>query len=186
MFETGTYKSLPKHMAIYEALEASMERENRDELLTEMNKSCKRKHADQDPSPPPLDSDHSKRRRHDTDASVYHSLKLLSHQHGRSLTHEMLLQAPLSNNLQRPKWLKPIPDDERPVTPEPTWVIPSTHTPDDVNNWANALATMYQAPAKNSLLKKNKIDWANPEGDQVRNDIIKAFPLSGPPGHVTI
>ncbi|GKG43014.1 hypothetical protein Tco_0479698, partial [Tanacetum coccineum] len=30
---------------------------------------------------------------------VHHSLKLLSHQHGRSLTLEMLLQAPPSNNL---------------------------------------------------------------------------------------
>nr|GFB74510.1 hypothetical protein [Tanacetum cinerariifolium] len=141
------------------ALEASMERENRDELLTEMNKSCKRKHADQDPSPPPLDSDLSKRRRHDTDASAYHSLKLLSHQHGRKTANisdsKDTNSAHLLKFKQRPKWLKPIPDDERPVTPEPTWVIPSTHTPDAVNNWANALATMYQAPAKNSLLKKS-------------------------------
>nr|GEW89325.1 hypothetical protein [Tanacetum cinerariifolium] len=34
MFETGTYKSLPKHVALYKALEASIERANRDELLT--------------------------------------------------------------------------------------------------------------------------------------------------------
>ncbi|GJQ94243.1 hypothetical protein Tco_0005382 [Tanacetum coccineum] len=31
-----------------------------------------------------------------------------------------------------------------------------------------------------------QIDWANPEGDQVRIDISKPLPLSGPPGHVTI
>ncbi|GJW70670.1 hypothetical protein Tco_0127587 [Tanacetum coccineum] len=31
-----------------------------------------------------------------------------------------------------------------------------------------------------------QIDWANPEGDQVRIDIIKPLPLSGLPGHVTI
>ncbi|GJR29081.1 hypothetical protein Tco_1105313 [Tanacetum coccineum] len=30
------------------------------------------------------------------------------------------------------------------------------------------------------------IDWANPESDQVRIDISKPLPLSGPPGHVTI
>ncbi|GKD09361.1 hypothetical protein Tco_1189046 [Tanacetum coccineum] len=55
---------------------------------------------------------------------------------------------------QRPEWLKPIPNDERPATPEPAWVIPTSHIPDDVNNWPSALATMYQAPAENSLLKK--------------------------------
>nr|GEU30606.1 retrovirus-related Pol polyprotein from transposon TNT 1-94 [Tanacetum cinerariifolium] len=39
MFETGTYKSLPEHVALYEALEASMEGENIDEYLTEKDKS---------------------------------------------------------------------------------------------------------------------------------------------------
>ncbi|GJY15636.1 hypothetical protein Tco_0386058 [Tanacetum coccineum] len=32
----------------------------------------------------------------------------------------------------------------------------------------------------------NHIDWANPEGDQVRIDISSPLPLSGPLGHVTI
>nr|GEV82079.1 hypothetical protein [Tanacetum cinerariifolium] len=32
----------------------------------------------------------------------------------------------------------------------------------------------------------DQIDWANLEGDQVRIDINKPLPLSGPPGHVTI
>nr|GEW84345.1 ribonuclease H-like domain-containing protein [Tanacetum cinerariifolium] len=54
----------------------------------------------------------------------------------------------------RPKWLKPLPDDERPATQEPAWVIPSSHIPDAVNNWANVLATTYQAPTENSLLEK--------------------------------
>ncbi|GKA23519.1 hypothetical protein Tco_0709552 [Tanacetum coccineum] len=69
MFETGTYKSLPKHVALYEALEASMERENMDEFLAEKDKSRKRRRDDQDPPPPPPDSDPSKKRRHGSDAS---------------------------------------------------------------------------------------------------------------------
>nr|GEX70834.1 hypothetical protein [Tanacetum cinerariifolium] len=128
---------------------------------------------------------------------------------------------------QRHEWLKPLPDDERPATPKPAWVIPSSHIPDAMNNWANALATTYQAPAENSLLEKTRemrtfmqwycqqmgkteltqpdfegqsyevvkasyldvlhlqfqmeechkmltdqIDWANPEGDQVRIDAL--------------
>nr|GEX15993.1 hypothetical protein [Tanacetum cinerariifolium] len=52
------------------------------------------------------------------------------------------------------KSIKDKPDDERPATLEPDWVIPSSHIPDVVNNWANALATTYQAPTENSLLEK--------------------------------
>ncbi|GKB54235.1 hypothetical protein Tco_0904988 [Tanacetum coccineum] len=190
MFETGSYKSLPEHIALYEALEASMERAQRDEFLAEKDKSRKRRRDDQDPPPPPPDSDQSKRRRHDAGAS------------------EDTDSAHLPKTKQRPEWLKPIPDDERPATPEPAWVIPTSHIPDAVNNWANALATTYQALAENSLLEKtgdmrtfmnwycqkmgkteltqadleDQIDWANPEGDQVRIDISKPLPLSGPPG----
>nr|GEY00403.1 hypothetical protein [Tanacetum cinerariifolium] len=69
MFETGTYKSLPKHVALYEALEASMKWANRDEFLAEKDKSRKRRSDDQDPPPPLLDSNLSKKKRHDSDAS---------------------------------------------------------------------------------------------------------------------
>nr|GEW29407.1 hypothetical protein [Tanacetum cinerariifolium] len=69
MFETGTYKSLPKHVALYEALEASMECVNREELLTKMDKSRKRRRDGQDLPPSPPDLDLSKRRRQDTNAS---------------------------------------------------------------------------------------------------------------------
>ncbi|GKB92549.1 hypothetical protein Tco_0964821 [Tanacetum coccineum] len=121
MFDSGTYKSLPEHITLYEALEASMAQAHRDEFLAEKDKSRKRRRDDQDPPPPPPDSDLIKRRRHGTGAS---------------------------------EWLKPIPVDERPATPEPAWVIPTSHIPDAVNNWASALATMYQALAENSLLEK--------------------------------
>nr|GEX71158.1 hypothetical protein [Tanacetum cinerariifolium] len=142
MFKSGSYKSLPEHVALCKALEASIERAQRDEFLAEKDK---------------------------------------------------------------PEWLKPLPDNERPATPEPAWVIPSSHIPDVVNNWANALATTYQAPAENSLLEmtgdmrtfmhwycqqmgKTEITQADFEGqtykvvkgDQVRINVIKPLPLSGP------
>ncbi|GJS25815.1 retrovirus-related pol polyprotein from transposon TNT 1-94 [Tanacetum coccineum] len=69
MFESGSYKSLPEHVALYEALEASMERAQRDEFLAEKDKSRKRRRDDQDPPPPPPDSDLSKKKRHDSGAS---------------------------------------------------------------------------------------------------------------------
>ncbi|GKF81745.1 hypothetical protein Tco_0240347, partial [Tanacetum coccineum] len=36
------------------------------------------------------------------------------------------------------------------------------------------------------LLSTNRVDWANPKGDQVRINVNRPLPLGGPPGHVTI
>nr|GFC36086.1 hypothetical protein [Tanacetum cinerariifolium] len=69
MFESGSYKSLPEHVALYEALEASMDRANRDEFLAKKDKSQKRRHDDKDPPPPPAGSDPSKRRKHNSGSS---------------------------------------------------------------------------------------------------------------------
>ncbi|GJY52617.1 hypothetical protein Tco_0443464, partial [Tanacetum coccineum] len=90
---------------------------------------------------------------------AHHSLQLHSHLLGSQLTLEMLLKAPPSNipvliQNNQPEWLKPIPEDDKPATLEPAWVIPTSHIPDAVNNWANALATTYQALAENLLLDK--------------------------------
>ncbi|GJZ08341.1 hypothetical protein Tco_0542624 [Tanacetum coccineum] len=57
----------------------------------------------------------------------------------------------------RKDWWKPVPEEERPVTPEPAWTI----------------------------LPSNVSD-ANPEGDQVRINVNRPLPLGGPPGHVII
>ncbi|GJZ50094.1 hypothetical protein Tco_0604284 [Tanacetum coccineum] len=50
MFESGSYK-IPKHVALYEALEASIERAQRDEFFVERDKSRKKQRDDQDPPP---------------------------------------------------------------------------------------------------------------------------------------
>nr|GEU66311.1 hypothetical protein [Tanacetum cinerariifolium] len=69
MFESSSYKSFPEHVALYEALDASMDQANKDEFLAEIDKSWKRRHDNQDPLHPPPDSDLSKSRRHDSGAS---------------------------------------------------------------------------------------------------------------------
>ncbi|GJS42580.1 thioredoxin-like protein Clot [Tanacetum coccineum] len=51
-------------------------------------------------------------------------------------------------------WFKPIPEDERPATPEPEWTIPLNDFPEPENNWENAYATTYQVPGKNKLQRK--------------------------------
>nr|GEU52786.1 hypothetical protein [Tanacetum cinerariifolium] len=145
-----------------------------DEFLAKKDKSRKRRRNDQDPPPPSPNMDLGKRRRHETGASGSSQPQApQSSEWKKSDTRE----APPSNNLiimlsNQPEWLKPILDDERPATPELAWVIPSSHIPDAVNNWANALATTYQAPAENSLLEKTRDMWT--------------FMHCGPPGHVMI
>ncbi|GJT65948.1 hypothetical protein Tco_1017428 [Tanacetum coccineum] len=51
-------------------------------------------------------------------------------------------------------WFKPIPESERPATPEPEWTIPPNDFPEPENNWANTYATTYQVPAENKLQRK--------------------------------
>ncbi|GJX84879.1 hypothetical protein Tco_0335653 [Tanacetum coccineum] len=63
------------------------------------------------------------------------------------ITHQQLL-------IQEKTSAKPLPEEERPATPEPAWTIPSSHKSDLENNWASALATTYEPPAENSLLAK--------------------------------
>ncbi|GKA55527.1 hypothetical protein Tco_0754599, partial [Tanacetum coccineum] len=66
MFESGSYKLIPKHVALYEALEAFIERAQRDEFFAKRDKSRKKQRDHQDPPPPPLDSNLSKNKPHNS------------------------------------------------------------------------------------------------------------------------
>nr|GEV98047.1 hypothetical protein [Tanacetum cinerariifolium] len=59
-------------------------------------------------------------------------------------------------DLRKGGW-KPLPAEERPATPKPTWTIPSSNVSDVENNWATALASTYVTPAENALLAKTEI-----------------------------
>ncbi|GJW52553.1 hypothetical protein Tco_0096638 [Tanacetum coccineum] len=49
-------------------------------------------------------------------------------------------------------WWKPLSEEDRPVTPEPAWFIPSSDLPVPTNHWASALVSTYAPPPENSLL----------------------------------
>ncbi|GJY95044.1 hypothetical protein Tco_0511405 [Tanacetum coccineum] len=54
-----------------------------------------------------------------------------------------------TDNVHIPKgrtttWFKPIPESERPTTPEPEWTIPPNDFPEPEHNWANAYATTFK------------------------------------------
>nr|GEZ83023.1 hypothetical protein [Tanacetum cinerariifolium] len=75
LFKIGSYKSHPQHKALYEALEASIDRDNREEFMDAMAKSRKRHRDDQDPPlPPPKDSEQSKKKRYDSEMEECHLL----------------------------------------------------------------------------------------------------------------
>nr|GEU92614.1 hypothetical protein [Tanacetum cinerariifolium] len=155
------FKELPK-ADMKEILHQRM-----DELLAEKDKSHKRRRDDQD-LPPLLELDLIWKKS-DTQDVPPSSSKQQSDPHVKQPVKDIPMpntanifdsedtdSAHLLKIKQKPEWLKPIPCDERPATPEPAWVIPSSHTLDAENNWANALATTYHAPAENSLLEKTE------------------------------
>ncbi|GJZ77956.1 hypothetical protein Tco_0642628 [Tanacetum coccineum] len=133
MFETGTYKSISGHVALYEALEASMEWTNMDEFLAEKDKSRKRHRDDQDPPPPPSESDPSKKKIHDSDASGPHYEQPVEDVPMTNTTNisnsEDTDSAHLLKIKQMPEWLKLILEEDIPATLEPDWSIPMNDLP---------------------------------------------------------
>ncbi|GJS18716.1 hypothetical protein Tco_0413188 [Tanacetum coccineum] len=163
MFESGSYQLQPEHVALYKALEASMDRDNKGEFFKATTKSRKRHRDDQDPPPPPPDLDQGKKKKHDSEASAAHQP-----QPQMSLTWKTTdtRDAPSSSSKQKtasqseqPIEDIPIPDDhvpeeERPETPEPDWAVPLNDLREPENNLANAIAKSYKDPKENKLLRR--------------------------------
>ncbi|GJT63839.1 integrase, catalytic region, zinc finger, CCHC-type containing protein [Tanacetum coccineum] len=129
MFENGSYRPHPDHTTLYEALEASMQ---------------------YPPPPPPKDSDQSKKKKHDSDAFTSKQPPLVNDD---PMPEDMHLSesedtdvAHLPKIKTRPDWLKPLPEEETPETPEPDWVIPPNDLPETENNCDDALAKSYKIP----------------------------------------
>ncbi|GKC93588.1 hypothetical protein Tco_1159030 [Tanacetum coccineum] len=92
----------------------------------------------------------------------------------------------------RQDWWKPLPEEERPATPEPAWTISSSNKSDVANNWAFALGSTYEPPAENSLLAKtrdmttfqkwycrqvNKTTLTQADFERQTYEVVKAFYL---------
>ncbi|GJS79813.1 hypothetical protein Tco_0729694 [Tanacetum coccineum] len=148
MFKNGTYQSLTERVALYEALEASMEHDNRDEFLAKKDKSSTWKTSNTRESP----SSSSKQK------SIPHSeqpVKEVPIPDDVNISDsEDIDTAHLPKIKTRPDWLKPIPEEDRPETPKPDWVIPPNDLLEAENNWANALAKSYKDSEENKLLSK--------------------------------
>ncbi|GJZ18728.1 hypothetical protein Tco_0554851 [Tanacetum coccineum] len=205
MFESGSYTSHLEHTTLYEALEASVDHENREEFNEEMAKSHKRrpwKTSDtrEAPSSSSKQKFDSLSKQPVDDVPIPDDVHLLDSK-DTGVAHHLKIKTRLG-------WLKPLPEEEAPETLKPDWVIPPNDLPEIENNWEDALAKTYKDPEENKLLQKirdmgsfinwyckqirklklvkadleDQIDLLNPEGNRVVYDISKPLPLGGPPG----
>ncbi|GJW25993.1 hypothetical protein Tco_0039804 [Tanacetum coccineum] len=88
----------------------------------------------------------------------------------------------------RKDWWKPLPEEERPATPEPAWTIPSSNKSDVVKKtgaltqavlkaayeyvkafYPDVIHLQFQMEECHKMLT-SQVDWTNPEGDHVRID----------------
>ncbi|GJS37935.1 hypothetical protein Tco_0536317 [Tanacetum coccineum] len=167
MFEDDSYKAHIIHNDLYEALQKSLELDYSNQRLADQEEARKKRQKRRDdprtppgspplpPSPPP------------PPASASGALELSptdSLMQDDSIPYEQVLFSDdedfgndhLPKADSRQDWWKPLPEEERPATPEPAWTITSSHKSDVENNWASALATTYEPPAENSLLAKTE------------------------------
>ncbi|GJU72789.1 hypothetical protein Tco_1264194 [Tanacetum coccineum] len=145
MFEDGSYKSNNVHKDLYEALKKSLELDYSNQRLADQEEARKkrRKRCDAPRSPP--GSPPSQPPPLPPPAGVSGALGTSG-----ALRND---HTPAAADLRK-DWWKPLPEEERPATPEPAWTIPSSHKSDVENNWVSVLAATYEPPVENSLLAK--------------------------------
>ncbi|GJW33684.1 hypothetical protein Tco_0053716 [Tanacetum coccineum] len=165
MFESGSYRSHPEHTAFYDALELSMDRENKEEFIettakyrTRLQNSSAWKTSDtkEAPSSSSKQKTASQSKQPIDDVPIPDDVHFLDSE-DTGATHIPKIKT-------RPDWLKPLLKEEAQKTPEPDWVIPPNDLPETENNWADALAKTYKDPEENKLLRKTRdmgsfINW---------------------------
>nr|GEV61894.1 retrovirus-related Pol polyprotein from transposon TNT 1-94 [Tanacetum cinerariifolium] len=151
MFEDKSYEAHEDHKNLFDALQKSLERDYSNQLLSDLEaaRQKKRKRRDlprtpfgspplQPPPPPPP-------------ASASGALGSLGSSGSSQFSPPL---SPPSTADTRKDWWKPLPEEERPATPEPAWTISSSNMSDVENNWATAFSSTYATRAENSLLAK--------------------------------
>ncbi|GJY24520.1 hypothetical protein Tco_0398178 [Tanacetum coccineum] len=142
--------------SLYEALEASIDRENREEFIEATTKSRKRRpqtsSAWKTSNIREAHSSSSKQKTDPQSEKPFDDVSIPDDVHFSNTEETDAAYLPKINT--KPDWLKPVPEEERPKTPEPEWAVPPNDLPEPENNWANALANSYQDPEENKLLRK--------------------------------
>ncbi|GJR03119.1 hypothetical protein Tco_0526103 [Tanacetum coccineum] len=81
----------------------------------------------------------------------------------------------------RKDWWNPLPEEERPASPETAWTILPSNVSDVEKNWASALASSYEPLAENSLLTKtgNMTTFLNWYCSQINKSKLTQADLEG-------
>nr|GEU97823.1 reverse transcriptase domain-containing protein [Tanacetum cinerariifolium] len=197
MFESGSYKSLPEHVALYKAFEASMKRANKDEFLAEKEKSHKRPRDDQDPLPPPLDSDLSKKKRHDSGASgstqppapqssawktfdIRETPSSSSRQQSASHSKQPIEDVPITDNMNVSDSKETNTTQLPKLKTRPDWIKQVLEEDRPIN-----LEPDWLQMEECHCMLMDQVDLVNPEGHRIVHDIRKPLPLGGPPDQKT-
>nr|GEV52315.1 retrotransposon protein, putative, unclassified [Tanacetum cinerariifolium] len=165
---------------------------SRDGFFAEIDKLQKRRCDDQDPPPPSPGLDLSKKRRYDSVASgstqspapqspVWKTSDTRE-THSSSSKQQSSSHSEQPIEYTRPDRMKSVPEEVRPTTPEPDWVIPPNELSKLEKNWANALANSYQDPDEYKLLRQTGnmssfIDWFC---KRIRKKKLSKIDLEGP------
>nr|GEU59016.1 retrotransposon protein, putative, unclassified [Tanacetum cinerariifolium] len=167
MFEYKSYKAHEDHKKLYDALETLLE--NTTSTSSSRYIWCSRKQGSKAPSSSKSAASASQSMAWTTFDTRYESAGLFRTKE-LSLMDSLILDDSIPDELvylsddedsrndhlptvdSRKGWWKPLPAEERPVTPKPTWTIPFSNVSDVKNNWATTLASTYVTPAENSLL----------------------------------
>ncbi|GJS55107.1 hypothetical protein Tco_0628469 [Tanacetum coccineum] len=212
MFESGSYKSHPEHVALYEAFEASMERAQRDEFLTKMAKHD----SDASGSKQPPASQSSAWKTSDTKEAPSRSSKQkfvphseqpiedvpihdvnISYSEDTYTTHLPKIKTPATcsyQDLDKYKLLWHTGDMSSFINWFCKRIGKKKSTKADLEGPAfkvirpfhdNNISLQFQME-ECYLLLTDQIDLVNPEGHRVVPDVSKPLPLGGPPGQVTV
>ncbi|GJZ46342.1 hypothetical protein Tco_0593938 [Tanacetum coccineum] len=202
MFKSGSYKSYPEHITLYEALEASMDHDNMEEFVKATAKSPW-KTSDTREAP----SSSSKQNNAPQSEQPVNDVPIPNDVHISNL--EDIGAAHLPKIKTRPNWLKPANAIANAYKdPEENKLIRKTGDMGSFIKWyckqigkSKLSKADLEGPAfklvrpfhKNNislqfqmeechLLLTDQIDLVNPEGNRVVPDVSKPLPLGGPPG----
>ncbi|GKC32891.1 hypothetical protein Tco_1040185 [Tanacetum coccineum] len=154
-------------------------------------KSSKRRRHDSGASgsaqPPTKDDEQSSKKPRESDTESEHSEQSSDDIPMQDEGHVSDLED--TDNAHVPKvstttWFKPIPEGERPATPEQEWTIPPNDFPEPENNWANTYATARTRKEEALQAELESSINLNPEGHQILRNIYEPLPLGGPPGQL--
>nr|GFA17289.1 hypothetical protein [Tanacetum cinerariifolium] len=200
MFEDKSYEAHENHKNLFDALQKSLKRDNSNQLLSDLEAARQKKRKRHDLPITPSDSMMNDDSIPDEQIQFYDD---------EDTKNDHLPKADT-----RKDWWKPLPEEERPATPEPAWIIPSSNISNMTAflNWYcqkinKIVLTQVDFEGKAYEVVKafypdvihiqsqmedchkmlvDQIDWAIPKGDQVRIDVSRSMPVGGPLGHVTI